>query len=472
MVPTSPEFFVFLLAVFAGYWLLWRNPVAGRIVILAANSFFYLKWGWIYLALIPAASSIDFLIGRALDRSVHAGIRRGLAACSIVMNVGLIATCRYVPFLADGVAAFTGRVWSASATWVLPLGLSFYAFQAMTYTIDIYRRDAKPIPSFLTYLCSVSFFPTTLAGPITRVTNLAAQLTSRLTGTRRVITGEEGGTALFLICRGLAKKFLVADYLANNLITRVFDLPTLYSGGEVLVAVYAYAFQIYYDFSAYTDIVTGAAALLGLKLPANFNRPYTARNIADFWRRWHISLSDWLRDYLYFSLPGKRSKTFAYVNLVVTMAIGGLWHGANWTFLVWGLLHGLGLAVYRGWQALRGNPKPAASVAARVIAILVTFHFVTFAWIFFRSANLDNALAILSQIASLHFAFDNVTRPFVLVLAIAIVVHFTPKARFDWLRVRFVESPALVQAVLVAALIAAIAYTGSAKVAPFIYTKF
>jgi D-alanyl-lipoteichoic acid acyltransferase DltB (MBOAT superfamily) len=468
MVPTSPEFFCFLLVVFAGYWLLWRNRVAGLSVILIANYFVYLKWGWIYLALVPAASTADFLIARTIDRSGNSGVRRALVAGSVAMNVGLIVLCRYVPFLAGGLAGLTGRTWTAPANWVLPLGLSFYAFQAMTYTIDVYRRDVKPIPSFLTYLCSVSFFPTTLAGPITRVANLAGQFTKK----NQVITGEEGATALFLICRGLAKKFLVADYLANNLITRVFDLPTLYSGGEVLVAVYAYAFQIYYDFSAYTDIVTGAAALLGLKLPANFNRPYMARNIADFWRRWHISLSDWLRDYLYFSLPAKRVKIFAYVNLIVTMAIGGLWHGANWTFLIWGLLHGLGLAGYRGWQALRNNPKPSASVTARAVAVLVTFHFVTFAWIFFRAANLENSLAILSQIASLHFAFDNVTRPFWLVLAIAAVVHFTPKARFDWLRLRFVESPALVQAALTAALILAIQYTGSAKVAPFIYTKF
>jgi D-alanyl-lipoteichoic acid acyltransferase DltB (MBOAT superfamily) len=459
MVPTSPEFFGFVLIVFAAYWLLWRSRAAGLAVILAANYFFYAKWGWIYLVLVPSASTVDFLIGRALGRSARPAVRRSLVTGSIVMNVGLIVICRYIPFLAGG---------RAPASWVLPLGLSFYAFQAMTYTIDIYRNDAKPVPSFLTYLCSVSFFPTTLAGPITRVTSLAAQLTKK----NRVITGDEGGQAVFLICRGLAKKFLIADYLANNLITRVFDLPTLYSGGEVLVAVYAFTFQLYYDFSGYTDIVMGSAALLGLKLPANFNRPYMARNIADFWRRWHISLSDWLRDYLYFSLPGKRSKTFSYLNLVITMAIGGLWHGANWTFLIWGLLHGAGLAVYRGWQAIRNNPKPSSVLAYRVAAIFVTFHFVTFTWIFFRASSLDNALAVLSQIASLHFGFDNVSRPFWLVLTIAVLTHFTPKEWFEALRARFVESPALVQAALVAALVAAIQYTGSAKVAPFIYTKF
>jgi len=456
MVPTSPEFFVFLIVVFIGYWLSWRVRAAGLAVILAANYIFLAKWGWIYLALIPAASSIDFLLGRALATASGTALRRGLVAISIVMNVGLIISCKYVPFVLGG------------AGWVLPLGLSFYAFQSMTYTIDIFRKDSKPIPSYLTYLCSASFFPTMLAGPITRLTYLAGQFTKK----NRAITGEEGGQALFRIGIGLAKKFLIADYLSNNLVTRVFDLPTLYSGGEVLLAVYAYAFQLYYDFSAYTDIVTGAAALFGLKLPANFNRPYTARNLADFWRRWHISFSDWLRDYLYFALPGKRIKAFAYLNLVITMAIGGFWHGANWTFIVWGLLHGVGLAGYRGWQAVRGNPKPSPSVPARTLAVLLTFHFVAFTWIFFRAASVDTALSMLSQMASLHFTFDNVTRPFVMVLVIAILLHFTPKAWFLSLQTRYGRSPALVQAALMAALIVAIQYIGVAKVAPFIYTKF
>lgn len=460
MVPTSPEFFLFLVVVFAGYWLLWRARIAGLTVILLANYFFYAKWGWIYLVIIPAASSLDFLIGWRLGKPGANAVRRALVTASIVLNVSLIVLCKYLPFFFSGIAG--------AGIWTLPLGLSFYAFQSMTYTLDIYRHDAKPARNYLAYLCSASFFPTALAGPITRLTGLTAQFDRKT----RTITSEEGGRALFLIGTGLAKKFLIADFLANNLVTRVFDLPTLYSGGEVLVAVYSYAFQLYYDFSGYTDIVIGAAALLGLKLPANFNRPYTARNIADFWRRWHITLSDWLRDYLYFSLPGKRSKAMAYLNLVITMAIGGLWHGANWTFLVWGLMHGAGLAVYRGWQALRGNPKPSAHPAMRWLSILLTFHFVTLAWIFFRAGSIGAAFSILSQIGSLHFSFDNVTRPFAMVLAIAVLAHFTPKRWLTTAQMRFSTSPALVQAALVTALIVAIQYIGASGVAPFIYTRF
>ncbi len=472
MTPTSPEFFGFLAIVFASYWLCQRAQAAGLAVLLIANCLFLAKWGWIYLLLIPAASTIDFLIGNALGRNAGARRRRFLVTASILINCGLIVSCRYVPFFLGGAAMLAGRVAgspvSTPAGWILPLSLSFYAFQAMTYTIDIYRGDARPAGNLLVYLSSVSFFPTLLAGPITRVASLARQLTR----SAPVLTGDEGGRALFLICRGLAKKFLIADYLANNLVTRVFDLPTLYSGGEVLVAVYAYAFQLYYDFSAYTDIVRGAAGLLGIKLPVNFNRPYTASNIADFWRRWHISLSDWLRDYLFFSLPGKRSKPLAYLNLVITMSIGGFWHGANWTFLIWGLLHGLGLAAYRGWQALRGNPKPSASWLSHAAAVLVTFHFVVFAWIFFRAANLTTAFAIIGQIASLNFTFDNVTRSFLLVLMIGVLAQFTPRNWAETLQTRFAQTPALVQAGLITALVVAIQYIGAAKVAPFIYTRF
>jgi len=248
----------------------------------------------------PRCFPCDFLIGRLLAQTESAIVRRLLVAASVAINIGLIIACRYVPF-------FTGR------GWVLPLSLSFYAFQALTYTIDIYRGHAKPSANYFAYFASVSFFPTLLAGSITRVADLLPQWAKR----KEILSPEEGSRALFLIGMGLMKKFLIADYLATNLINRVFDLPALYSGGDVLVAVYGYAFQLYYDISGYTDIAIGSALLLGIKLPPNFNAPYRAENIADFWCRWHISLSNWLRDYLFFSLPGKRTKWAPYVSLIL-----------------------------------------------------------------------------------------------------------------------------------------------------------
>src|SRR5271165_5073575 len=366
MLLTTAAYFTFLAAVFFAYWLAARYRLGALAVVLFANYFFYARWDLVYLAIIPAASTCDFFIGRALHGSSHPALRRLLVALSIGLNVGLIASVKYLPVL----------------PWVLPLALSFYGFQSLTYTIDIYRRDAKPAESYLAYLASASFFPTTVAGPITRLSTLIPQWSKR-----EVLSAENGGKALFLIGLGLVKKLLIADFLAESLVNRVFDLPKLYSGAEVLAGAYGYALQLYYDFSGYTDIALGSALLLGIKLPPNFNRPYIAQNIADFWRRWHISFSNWLRDYLYFSLPGLRSrwKIFAYLNLVITMALGGVWHGVTVNFLIWGLLHGSGLAALRFHQTLRGASKPSSTIPARLLRGLATFHFVLLAWIFFRA---------------------------------------------------------------------------------------
>ena len=468
MLLSTPAYFTFLVAIFFVYWLVSRFRLAGLAVIVFANYFFYARWDLAYLALIPAASTCDFLIARALDRYQHPSLRRALVTLSILMNVGLIASVKYMPFLLETIGHWSStpaRVWP----WTLPLGLSFYAFQALTYTIDIYRGDAKPVGSYLTYLASVSFFPTTLAGPITRIATLHAQFEKN-----PLIDPQAGGKALFLIGLGLLKKFLIADYLAENLVNRVFDLPKLYSGSEVLVGVYGYALQLYYDFSGYTDIAIGSALLLGIKLPVNFNRPYAAANIADFWRRWHISFSNWLRDYLYFSLPGLRSrwKIFTYANLVLTMAIGGLWHGASWTFVIWGLWHGTGLAVQRWWQVWRGNPTPSPGLAPRLFRGVVTFHFVLVGWIFFRAANLGTAREIFAQIGSGTISFANVTPAFLLVLAIAACAHYVPKRWYDRSLQLYSESPYYVQAAAMAGLVVAIQYVAATGVAPFIYTRF
>jgi D-alanyl-lipoteichoic acid acyltransferase DltB (MBOAT superfamily) len=389
-----------------------------------------------------------------LQSSTNALLRRALVTTSIVMNIGLLAMLRYLP----------------AGTVALPLTLSFYVFQALTYTIDIYRGDAKGTKSYLAHLAAVSFFPTTLAGPITRVSSLIDQFEKR-----KALDPADGGRALFLIGMGLMKKLLIADYLSSNLVNRVFDFPTLYTGAETLIAVYAYALQIYYDFSGYTDIALGSALLLGIKLPANFNRPYAAQNIADFWRRWHISLSNWLRDYLYFSLPGKRSKIFTYVNLVITMVIGGLWHGANWNFVIWGALHGFGLAFVRLWQAQSGTAKPGvASNSAfwRYASIVLTFHYVTFAWIFFRAPSFDVALAILGRIASVTVSFANVSGPLALVLIMGALAHYVPKKWYDWSLTLYVRAPFYAQAAALAILALGLQNVVQSGAAPFIYTKF
>lgn len=423
--------------------------VAALGVVLLANYFFYAKWDLVYLLLIPAASSLDFLIGLGLQASQSPGVRRMLVAASVVLNVGLLAVLRYVPV----------------APVALPLTLSFYVFQALTYTIDLYRGDAPGTRSYLAHLAAVSFFPTTLAGPITRVSSLISQFEKR-----KALDSADGSRALFLIGAGLIKKLLIADYLSSNLVNRVFDFPTLYTGAETLIAVYAYALQIYYDFSGYTDIAIGSALLLGIRLPANFNQPYAAENLADFWRRWHISLSNWLRDYLYFSLPGKRVKVLSYANLAITMVLGGLWHGASWNFVIWGALHGTGLVCVRLWQTHSGPSR--APGAGRYVSMVVTFHFVAFAWIFFRAPDFAVAMAILGRIASLTVSFANISGPLALVLAIGIVAHYTPKKWFDWSLACYVRAPFYSQAAALALLTLGLQNVVATGAAPFIYTKF
>ena len=433
--------------------------MAAMAVILLANYFFYAKWSLWYLALIPAASTIDYLIGVGLQDSKSPAKKRLLVALSIVMNIGLLLTLRYVPGIA------------------LPLTLSFYVFQALTYTVDLYRGDAKGTRSYLAHLTAVSFFPTTLAGPITRVSSLVDQLERR-----KPLPESDGSRALFLISMGLIKKFMIADYLSSNLVNRVFDFPTLYTGAETLLAVYAYAVQIYCDFSGYTDMALGSALLLGIKLPPNFNAPYAAENIADFWRRWHISLSNWLRDYLYFSLPGKRTKAMPYLNLIITMVLGGLWHGASLNFAVWGALHGVGLAVVRLWQTKFGASKPTLETGGwmKYVHIFFTFHFVAFAWIFFRAPDFATAWGVLSRIGSLFTngittgspSLENIPLALALVLGVGVASHYLPKKWYDWSQALFVRAPFYAQAVLLLLLVLGLQNVVSSGATPFIYTKF
>jgi alginate O-acetyltransferase complex protein AlgI len=460
----SSTYFVFLGALFALYWPLSRWRTVTLAVILFGNYFFYARWSLTLLALIPVASSIDYFLGLGLQSSKSKIVRRFLVTASIAMNIGLLAFFKYMPFVLGNWANLTGRS-QPDWKWTLPISLSFYVFQALTYTIDLYRRDAKGTRSYLAHLAAVSFFPTTLAGPITRVETLLTQFEKP-----KQLDSAAGGRALFLIAIGLVKKLMIADYLAGNLVNRVFDFPKLYTGAETLIAVYAYAFQLYYDFSGYTDIAIGSALLLGVKLPANFNRPYAAENIADFWRRWHITLSNWLRDYLYFSLPGKRIKFFAYLNLVITFVIGGLWHGANWNFVAWGALHGIGLAGLRLYQSFRGTAK--ATGFWRYFNIVLTFHYVTFAWIFFRAPDLDTVRSILQRIGSLTVSFVNVSSELWIILGIALLAHYVPKRWYDFSLNLYIRAPFYAQAAALAGLVFGLQFVARTGAAPFIYIRF
>jgi len=453
-------YYVFVAAVFFVYWACagWRTPRLA--VVLFANYLFCARFGLFYVLLVPACSTLDFLVGLGLMRFRGRAVRRLLVGGSIALNLAVMAGSRHM-------GLFLGRGPGARWDWIFPLGLSFYAFQALSYTIDLYRGDAEGTTSLIEYLSAAAFFPTLQAGPITRLTDLVNQLRGRPSLTRAA-----GGRAFFLIGMGLLKKALVADYLAENLVNRVFDTPKLYSGAETLIAVFGYSLQLYYDFSAYTDIARGIGMLLGIRLPINFDRPYLSANLTEFWRRWHLSFSDWLRDYLFFSLPGGRTKVMPYVNLVITMVLGGLWHGTTWTFAIWGLLHGVGLAATRGWWAWHGRPRTPVSPWRHALAALGTYLFVCLTWVFFRAGSVADALAILGRIASLTAGIENISAPLAAALALAAAALFVRKAWYTRAMEAFAASPFYVQAAAMTLVVAAIQLLGGRGNAPFVYSRF
>ncbi len=454
LVSTAP-FFVFLGAVCLLYWAGAGSRRVQLAVLVVANLFFLARFNPIYLAL-PVAASVDFLVGLGLGRERHAALRRLLLGVSLAVNLGLLAGLKLLPLLGTG-------HWA----WLFTLSLSFYCFQSLTYTIDLYFGEMEPTRSYGTYLASALFFPSMTAGPIPRQGQLLEQLRGPFT-----LTAEDGARALLLIAVGLGKKLLIADFLANNLVARVFDTPALYSSLETLVGVYAFALELYFDFSGYTDIAMAAALLLGIRLPENFRQPYLAANLADFWRRWHITFSNWLRDYLFDVLPKRRRHpllSYSYAFLI-TFMLGGLWHGISWNFLIWGVLHGLGLGVVFAWKLRRKLPSPFWW--ARALGIFLTFHFVCFTWIFFRASSLENALAILRSLGALTWSAGNLTPLVGLVLLAAALLHSLPG---DWFEVATgwaARTPFWVQGLAMAAWILLIQTLAGRGSAPFVYGNF
>jgi len=459
---SAGAYYVFVAAVFFLYWAMAGSRYARLAVVLLANYLFAARYGLFYVVLLPLCSSIDFLLGLGLMRFRAAAVRRLLVGISVALNLGLLVGSRHMGWM---LGRFGGG--GAHWDWIFPLGLSFYAFQALTYTIDLYRRDAEGTHSLLEYLASVTFFPTLVAGPITRVADLLAQFTKR-----PMLDPSDGGRAFFLIGLGLIKKTFLANFLAENLVNRVFDTPTLYSGAETLIAVYAYSLELYFDFSGYTDIARGVGMLLGIRLPINFDRPYVATNLTDFWRRWHLTFSNWLRDYLYFSLPGVRTKVMPYVNLIITMALGGLWHGITWTFFTWGLLHGTGLAATRAWMVKRGRKRKPANLGTRAAAIFGTYQFVCLTWIFFRASSMENAFAILGRIGSLSVGFENISLTLVAALLVGAAAFAVRKQWYAWAEDRFARSPFWVHTAALVAVTLAIRLLGGRGNVPFVYSRF
>jgi D-alanyl-lipoteichoic acid acyltransferase DltB (MBOAT superfamily) len=455
MLVSAAPFFVFLVAVCLLYWAAAGSRRLQLAVLVAANLFFLARFSLIYLAL-PLAASADFLVGLGLGKFQRVTTRRLLLGVSLAINLGLLVGLKLLPLLTAGRFA-----------WLFTLSLSFYCFQSLTYTIDLYFGEMRPTTSYLAYLASSLFFPSMTAGPIPRQGKLLDQLAKPF-----AFSSEDSGRAMLLISTGLVKKLLIADYLANNLVARVFDTPALYSSVETLTAVYAFALQLFFDFSGYTDIAMGAALLLGIRLPENFRQPYLAVNLADFWRRWHMSFSNWLFTYLFDALPKRRKHpllSYGYA-VLITFILGGLWHGISWTFLIWGVLHGLALGVVFAWKM--GRKYPSRHWWAKLLGGLITFHFVCFAWIFFRASSLENALAILHSLGALTWSAGNLTPLLLGVLVLAAVIHSLPPRWFDLSAGVAARLPFWVQGLAMAALILLIQTLAGRGSAPFVYGNF
>ena len=580
-----------------------RQPLGRVIILFVASSLFYHAWAaampgpYRYLlALLLGTIALDYYLGLWIERTEDPFLRKALVVVSLCSNLGILVFFKYTNFFTQDVANPVLGTDIPALKLILPAGISFHTFQSLSYTIDVYRRQIKATKSVVTFATFVLFFPQLVAGPIVRAQELLPQLENP-----PALELERATHGLFRIVVGLFKKIALADALALSIVDRVFEAPERFSSVEVLAGVYGYALQIYLDFSAYSDIAIGSAMVLGFTMPENFRTPYRSANLQEFWRRWHISLSTWLRDYLYIALGGSRGPEWrTYLNLSLTMLLGGLWHGASFAFIVWGALHGFGLAVTRFFQRsvknqlqmvgvcalialvgglslvlVRGSstwnqlaigwlsftplwavttawlgrerpstPEPAkamstltaalgirgarepealrlamcASAAAvllafryldsatwlplifvtwalgiaadvleqgpkhallrletfgrRVVAAVLTFHYVCFAWIFFRATSFDNALAILKQLALLETDAPNLVPAVTIALTVGFAAHFFADGSFRWLRDRFVALPAYGQGLVLAAAALVLRELAHPKIVQFIYFQF
>ncbi|MBK7581302.1 MAG: MBOAT family protein [Myxococcales bacterium] len=457
-----------------GLYLLVRAKKVRLLFILGASYVFYAHWDWRFLPLIWGSSTLDWLLGHAIARAGSDRSRKLWLAGTVILNLGVLGIFKYFNFGIDTATVVLGKVGvhvpEVALRVALPIGVSFFTFESMSYVIDVYRRQIEPHRSYVEYLAFVAFFPHLVAGPIVRPRDLLPQLAGKARW-----NSAEGSEGLFLIAAGLSKKIIIGDYLALNLVDRVFDAPTQYSALECYSAVLGYAVQIYCDFSGYTDIAIGSALLLGVRFPLNFDSPYKAPNIQDFWRRWHISLSTWLRDYLYVPLGGNRKgEARTYVNLMLTMLLGGLWHGANWTFVVWGGLHGAALAVtraYTAWRARLGVRK-RSSPWVHALSVLGTFHLVCVAWIFFRAETFAKASIIFAQLGTLTTYHPNLPAPVLGLLALGLLSHWAPERWYLGAQRVFAQMPAPAQGMALFCVGLALRAMATADAVPFVYFQF
>ena len=486
---TTPGFWIFLLLVLAGYSVVYRKKARRNFYLFIISLYFYFKTGGLFLFLLIFITVVDYTCGLLIHRSKTRFKRKFLIIISLVSNLSLLAYFKYAAFITDVINNLFGtqiRVYDIlsdisnfymgtsfdTSFIILPVGISFFTFQSLSYTIDVYRNRMKPVRNIIDFGFYVSFFPHLVAGPIVRASVFMPQIYREFSLKKR-----EFSHALFLITKGLLKKIIISNFIAVSFVDRVFEAPALFSGFENLMAVYGYGLQIYCDFSGYTDIAIGVALILGFRLPVNFNSPYKASSIADFWRRWHISLSTWLRDYLYISLGGNRKgRLRTLINLMITMLLGGLWHGAALRYVIWGGLHGIGLVINKGWNFLF-RKSDNLKWLSRAIGIFLTFNFVNFCWIFFRAETFNDSLIMIRQIwnsfspGSYMDVLPAYSKVFILMLT-GYLIHFIPEQIKESYRGLFIRMPVAVQLTFIMLIAIVLYQVRSINTMPFIYFRF
>jgi len=467
------DYALYLVLAVAGYWALVRVNLLRFLLIFLASCAFYMAWNPGYIVLILGSTVLDYVVGLKIHGSEGDKARRQWLLLSLTGNLGLLGTFKYFNFFSEAAQQSLSLVGLEVDTpqlgVLLPVGISFYTFQTLSYTIDIYRRRIEPTKNFLKFAFFVTYFPQLVAGPIVRASEFLPQL-ERVPVLRELWVSR----GMFMIATGLVKKVVIADYLSVNLVDRVFGNPELYTAPEVVVGLYAFTMQIYCDFSGYTDVARGSAMLMGIELPENFDRPYQARNPAEFWRRWHITLSSWLRDYLYFPLGGSRvSPGRAYWNLWITMFLIGLWHGASWTFVIYGILQASAMVLHRYFHRRSGRTRDARdSWPMRAFKIFACMQFVVFSRILFRATGMDNAIDVTARLFSGTTSMAQVSMGVWLVLGVTFIAHYLPKGWFGRLERLFVGMPALGQGVVLAGVGAVLSLVATSEVVPFIYFQF
>ena len=467
LFPTL-AFGVFFLIVYFTAWSLDRENGKRKLFLLLASWFFYAQWDWRFVGLLIASAILNWGVAALIARSRERGGKTGwLVGLGVAVNLLILGFFKYYGFFVEEAGELLARVgWERDLPLlqiVLPVGISFFTFQGISYVVDVKRGKTPPAKSLLDVMLLMSFFPHLVAGPIVRASDLLPQFdrTPRLTRAMAI-------HGLLLIVWGLFKKTVIATELSTNLVDPVFFDPTAFGAVDIAAAVYGYAVQIYCDFSAYSDMAIGLAALLGYSFPRNFDQPYRAASMQSFWRRWHISLSSWLRDYLYVPLGGGRRGLFAScINVFVTMVLGGLWHGAALTFLAWGALHGGVQVIERLFRAAFGERK----VVPTAIGVLLTFHIVCLGWILFRAESFDLAMQVLEGLGRIG-PVVMLTPLLLTLIAGGLAMHWLPPRAVEGMAERLKTAPSITLGLLIGAAILLVEAVRPEGVAPFIYFQF